>query len=284
MSEPLLRIRLSAGYGKTTVLDGVALDLHAGDCLGLAGASGAGKSTLVLSLLGLLPWRCGWVRGEVLLHGRNLLALREREARRVRGKEIALIPQSPLSALNPALSLRTQMKEAWHAHERSSHGFADRVRALMTQVQLPGEAAFLARKPGEISVGQAQRVVLALALLHRPAVLIADEPTSALDPATQREVLGLLRSIQHNEDTALLYISHDLVSILQLCDRVAVLEAGRIAAVHPVQALDEDSVPSALESLLHNLPVPIKVMLQHLRNAGTGAPEVKYGSCTTLVL
>ena len=260
MSEPVLRIRLSAGYGKTTVLDGVALDLHAGDCLGLAGSSGAGKSTLVLALLGLLPWRRGWVRGEVLLGGRNLLALSEREARRVRGKEIALIPQSPLSALNPALSLRTQFKEAWRAHERTSDGFADRVRALMIEVQLPSDEAFLSRRPGEISVGQAQRVVLALALLHRPAVLIADEPTSALDPATQGEVLDLLRSTRQTEGTTLLYISHDLTSVLQLCDRVAVLEGGSIVECLSADTIEETARHPSTLSLLNTLPVPARVL------------------------
>jgi peptide/nickel transport system ATP-binding protein len=264
VSEPVLRLRLSAGYGKATVLHDVCLDLREGDCLGLAGTSGAGKSTLVLALLGLLPWRRGWVRGEVLLHGKNLLALPEREARRVRGKEIALVPQSPLSALNPALSLQTQFREAWTAHESSRDRLLPRVTELLRRVQLPDDEAFLRRKPGEISVGQAQRVVLALALLHRPAVVVADEPTSALDPETQVEVLRLLRSLQHQERTTLLYISHDIVSILQLCQSVAVLQAGRIAAAQPVAELASLKVHPALQSLLATMPVPAAVLLQHL--------------------
>ncbi len=284
MSEPLLRLRLSAGYGKTTVLDELALDVEASECVGLAGASGAGKSTLVLALLGLLPWRRGWARGKVMLQGRNLLTLNEREARRVRGKEIALVPQSPLSALNPALSLRTQMKEAWKAHDGNAAAFSHRVSELMRKVQLPGDEAFLARRPGEISVGQAQRLVLAMALLHRPAVLIADEPTSALDPATQREVLALLRSIQREDGTTLLYISHDIVSILQLCGRVAVLQRGSIAAQSPVRELGAAGVPAALQSLLATLPVPAAVMLEHLEAASRRLHEPKVDGITTFVV
>lgn len=284
MSEPLLRLRLSAGYGKATVLDNLALDVEAGECLGLAGASGAGKSTLVLALLGLLPWRRGWARGEVMLQGRNLLALNEREARSVRGREVALVPQSPLSALNPALSLHRQLREAWKAHDGNQAAFPHRVSELMRRVQLPDDEAFLARKPGEISVGQAQRLVLAMALLHRPAVLIADEPTSALDPSTQREVLALLRSIQQQDGTTLLYISHDIVSILQLCGRIAVLQSGRVAATLPVRELGGHRVPEPLQVLLANLPVPVGVMLEHLKAFPSNEMSDFDASSTTLVV
>ncbi len=259
--EPVLRVRLSAGYGKATVLQEVNLDLCAGDCLGLAGSSGAGKSTLVLALMGLLPWRRGWARGEVTLNGRNLLSLSENEARRLRGREIALVPQSPLSALNPALSLHKQFKEAWKAHQSGSANFQQRVEELIARVQLPAQASFLDRRPGEISVGQAQRVVLAMALLHKPAVVIADEPTSALDPETQKEVLSLLRSLQQVEHTTLLYISHDLLSILQLCKHIALLQGGRIVATHPVSALAGENLHPGLGALVKTLPVPIEFFL-----------------------
>lgn len=264
----MLRVRLTAGYGKRTVLEDVELELSAGDCVGLVGTSGAGKSTLVLALLGLLPWRRGWARGEVLLRGRNLLALSEREARAVRGKEIALVPQSPLSALNPALNLRTQFREAWKAHQPRTPGLRPRLAELMERVHLPPDEAFLDRKPGEISVGQAQRVVLALALLHRPALLVADEPTSALDPATQAEILRLLRSIREEERTTLLYISHDVLSILQLCDRVAMLERGHIVTSRPVAALSRPGLHPSLLALLNTLPVPFELVTSRGAAAG----------------
>jgi ABC-type glutathione transport system ATPase component len=281
MSNAVLRVRLRAGYGKTRILQDVAFDLQAGGCLGLVGSSGAGKSTLVLALMGLLPWRGGWTQGEVLLHGRNLLTLKEREARRMRGKEIALVPQSPTSALNPSMSLRSQFQAAWRAHEPSSSGLQARIGQLLDQMRLPASDAFLERKPGQVSVGQAQRVALALALLHRPAVLIADEPTSALDPSTQMEVIDLLREVQREQNTALLYISHDLVSVLQLCDTVAVLNHGEIAACRKVEALDKEASPPALRALLRTLPVPIEVMLQHLRTPkANGEGEVDFSVMT----
>jgi ABC-type glutathione transport system ATPase component len=266
MSEALLNARLSAGYSKSTVLDNIELELWPGECLGIVGTSGAGKSTLMLALLNLLPWRGGWARGQVRMNGRDLLAMKEREARRLRGKEIAVVPQSPMSALNPAVSLRSQFRSAWLAHESNLVNFEPRLRSLLERVQLPADDAFLNRKPGEISVGQAQRITLAMALLHRPALLIADEPTSALDPVTQVEIIQLLRSIQREEGVALLYISHDLVSVLQLCDCVSVLDRGRIVTRTPVDALADPAAHPALKSLLATLPVPVATLLEHVRS------------------
>lgn len=263
-SEPLLRVRMRAGYGKQAVLEDVHFDLAAGERLGIVGSSGAGKSTLLLGLLGLLPWRRGWASGEVLLKGRNLLTLKEREARRMRGCEIALVPQSPMTALNSALSLRGHFEEAWRAHSDASRDdLTLRLKELIARVQLPPDDAFLSRKPGEISVGQAQRVALALALLHRPAVLIADEPTSALDPATQVEILELLREVNRVDGTALLYISHDILSVLQLCSSVALLHQGRIAEQLPVAGIEASAQHPAMRALLRTLPAPADVLLRY---------------------
>jgi ABC-type glutathione transport system ATPase component len=239
----------------------------------MIGTSGAGKTTLVMALLGLLPWRGGVTSGEVLVDGRNLLAMTAREARRIRGKTISLVPQSPMTALNAAVSLQSHFDEAWRAHESSGRkALEPRLRQLMEEVQLPaGDASFLRRKPGQISVGQAQRVLIALALLHRPSILIADEPTSALDPVTQAEILKLLRQLNRRHGTALLYISHDLVSVLQLCDRLAVLHAGAIAECVPVAQIEQAQHPATL-SLLRSLPVPVQVLLSHCRTY-TGSDE-----------
>jgi ABC-type glutathione transport system ATPase component len=173
--QPLLRVRIDAGYAGRAILRDVRFELERGEVLGLVGTSGAGKSTLVLSLLGLLPWRGGRVTGEVMLEGRNLLALPERELRALRGRRIALIPQSPMTALNAAISLRSHFVEAWKAHApMEREAFDARVGELLAEVQLPCDAEFLRRKPGQISVGQAQRALIALALLHRPALVVAD--------------------------------------------------------------------------------------------------------------
>lgn len=278
MTRPVLEVRLSAGYGASTILNDVSLSLSAGERLGLVGTSGAGKSTLLLALLGLLPWRGGWARGEVRLNGTNLLALKEREARRLRGKVLALVPQSPVSALNAALSLQTHFKEAWRAHEPSDPArLARRTEELLRRVQLPSDPAFLKRKPGEISVGQAQRCALALALLHRPALVIADEPTSALDPSTQVEVLSLLREITVEDGTTLLFVSHDLLSVFRLCERVALLHGGRIAETLGIEQLAHARQP-ALRDLLRTLPVPPQVLLQYLAQDSTPTARQELGT------
>jgi ABC-type glutathione transport system ATPase component len=259
-----MQVRLRADYGKRCVLKDVQFDLCAGEALGMVGTSGAGKTTLVMALLGLLPWRGGKATGEVLIDGCNLLTMPAREARRIRGKMIALVPQSPMTALNAAVSLQAHFDEAWRAHESTGQKALElRLQQLMEEVQLPaGDHGFLRRKSGQISVGQAQRVLIALALLHRPSILIADEPTSALDPVTQAEILKLLRQLNRRHGTALLYISHDLVSVLQLCDRLAVLHSGAIAECVQVAQIEQAQHPATL-SLLHSLPVPVRVLLSH---------------------
>lgn len=260
--ETLLRVQLSASYSGRTILSGIQFELQPGEILGLVGSSGAGKSTLVLSLLGLLPWRGGRVSGTVLLRGQNLLELSEKQLRSLRGREIALIPQSPMTALNAAVSLRRHFEEAWKAHEkRDAATLHERLRELMAEVQLPADAEFLERRPPQISVGQAQRVLIALALLHRPALIIADEPTSALDPVTQSQVVNLLRNLNRRHGMTLLYISHDLTSVIRLCDRVAVLQEGTIVENLPVGQLGE-ARHAASRALLSALPVPPEALLR----------------------
>ena len=218
-----------AAHGDVPALSGVALTLERGEVLGLVGASGSGKSTLSLAMLGLLGARRGRVSGRMLWRGRDLLTLTEREWRAVRGREIALVPQNPHGALNPVLRLRAHFEEAWRAH--SGEVWKTREPKLLEQfseLELSSDPAFLGRYPGEISTGQAQRVLIALALLHQPSLVIADEPTSALDPLAASETLGLFRRINTNQGVAMLYISHDLLSVAGLCHRVAILHAGRV--------------------------------------------------------
>jgi len=285
MNPPVMHVRLRAEYGKRCVLENVEFDLYAGEALGMIGTSGAGKTTLAMALLGLLSWRGGKASGEVLLDGNNLLTLPPREARRIRGKQIAFIPQSPMTALNPAISLRSHFDEAWRAHESTGRNALDlRLQQLIEEVQLPvDDNSFLRRKPGQISVGQAQRVLLALALLHRPSILIADEPTSALDPVTQAEIILLLQRLNRRNGTALLYISHDLVSVLQLCNRLAVLHDGAIAECIEVERVEQAQNPATL-SLLRALPIPVHILLSHCRSKlenDNGVREAEAGDSPT---
>lgn len=261
--EPLLRVRLEAEYSGVPALRDVRLELARGEVLGLVGASGAGKSTLVLSLLGLLPWRGGKATGEVLLKGQNLLDMPERALRGLRGRRIALIPQSPMSALNAAISLESHFQEAWRAHPNDGHGvLSSRLRELLAEVQLPSEPKFLRRRPSQISVGQAQRVLIALALLHGPDLIVADEPTSALDPVTQCQVVDLLTRLNRSRGVSFLYVSHDLVSVLQFADRIAILSQGTIVETLPVSEIGKATHPATLD-LLNALPVPPDVLLRY---------------------
>jgi len=212
------------------VLRDVALELNRGEVLSLVGQSGCGKSTLALCILRLLHLKRGTVDGRILFQGTDLLVLRERDMRAIRGKEIALVLQSPISALNPVLRIGTQFNEAWNVH-RSDSSRREReceIAETLRRVSLPADPSFLRRYPSELSVGQAQRVLIGMAVLHRPLLLIADEPTSALDVLTQSEVIGPFASLSRELKMGVLFISHDLLSVGAISDRVAVMHAGEI--------------------------------------------------------
>jgi len=232
----LLSVRISVDYpGKRDAVDQVAFDIGEGEVFGLAGDSGSGKSTIALAILRLIEMRGGRVRGEIRFRGRDLSHCRERELRQVRGSEMSLVMQSPASALNPALRLETQFREAWSNHAKAPWREArPGVVALLRQMGLPCDDEFLKRYPSQVSVGQAQRVVIAMAMVHGPKLIIADEPTSALDPGSRGEILALLRKLNLERGTAILYISHDLPSMQELCHRIGVLRDGKLLSCQQV--------------------------------------------------
>src|SRR6202163_3533496 len=229
-SAVLLDARVSVRYGdKPAVLRDVSLEIRRGEVLGLVGQSGSGKSTLAMAILGLLDRKSARADGAIEFEGCDLLKLRERELRGLRGRKIALVLQSPLSSLNPALKIRTQLTEAWRAHAAGPRPDCEAaIRAALESVSLPSSDEFLRKYPSQMSVGQAQRVLIAMAVMHRPALLIADEATSALDVITQSEILALFRALNRSSGMAILYISHDLASVAGICDRIAILHEGEI--------------------------------------------------------
>ncbi len=228
--QPLLAARLSVGYtGKQPVLRDLKIEIQRGEVIGLVGQSGSGKSTLALAILGLLDKKHTRIEGTITFQGSDLLLLPERELRTLRGRAISLVLQSPLSSLNPALKIRTQLKEAWRAHASgSSEDCANAIRSSLQSVSLPADDEFQRKYPSQMSVGQAQRVLIAMAIMHRPALLIADEATSALDVITQSEILALFRELNRSIGMAILYVSHDLASVAGICDRIAILHQGTV--------------------------------------------------------
>jgi ABC-type dipeptide/oligopeptide/nickel transport system ATPase component len=229
-SDILLSAHLWLRYGsKAPVLRDMDLDIRRGEVLGLIGQSGSGKSTLAMAILGLLDRKRTQVEGTVKFDDSDLLRLSESDMRALRGRKVALVLQSPLSSLNPALKIRTQLKEAWRAHASGPKADCEAaIRSALESVSLPSDDDFLKKYPSQMSVGQAQRVLIAMAVLHRPALLIADEATSALDVITQSEILSLFRELNRNTGMAILYISHDLASVAGICDRIAILHQGEI--------------------------------------------------------
>lgn len=234
----LLSAQLSVSFAGKAVLRDVKFEIRRGEVLGLVGQSGSGKSTLAMAILGLLDAKRARVEGAINFQDRDLLRLRERELRERRGRTLALVLQSPLSSLNPALKIRTQLREAWRAHASGRSADCDRaIRAALESVSLPSSDEFLSKYPSQMSVGQAQRVLIAMAVTHRPALLIADEATSALDVITQSEILALFRELNRSTGMAILYISHDLASVAGICDRIAILHEGQIEECNATEAI-----------------------------------------------
>jgi len=254
--HPLLSARVSVDYPKKPgVLREISLKMEPGEILGLVGQSGSGKSTLALALMGLLPLKGASVRGQVIFQGEDLLRKPERQLRALRGRRMSIVLQSPLTSLNPALSIGTQLQESWRAH---AGGTRDQclaaVRSALESVSLQGDDEFLRRRPSQLSVGQGQRVTIAMAILHRPALLIADEATSALDTITQSEILRLFAKLNREMGMALLYISHDLLSVAALCHRIAILQEGRIVEVGAAEDIFESPRHEYTRQLVAALP------------------------------
>ena len=214
---------------RSPVVDGVSIEVHAGEVLALVGESGCGKSMTAFSILRLVPKPGRIDAGSVRVAGRDVLSLRVTEMRSLRGRDAAMIFQEPMTSLNPVQTVGKQVVEAIRLHEKVSFQAARaRTVDLFDQVRIPDPVARFGAYPHELSGGLKQRVMIAMALSLRPKLLIADEPTTALDVTIQAQILELLRELQRETGTAILLITHDLGVVNELSDRIAVMYAGRI--------------------------------------------------------
>jgi peptide/nickel transport system ATP-binding protein len=225
--------------GGEDIVDGIGLEVAAGEVLGLVGESGSGKTTVGMALLGYCRPGGKVSGGEVMIDGRSLQGLRAGELRRLRGGTVSYIPQDPGTSLNPALRIQRQLTEILEAHipDQNDEQRMGRVREALAEVALPSDDEFLRRYPHQLSGGQQQRVAVAMAFANRPHVIVCDEPTTGLDVTTQARVLQTIRELCQQHQVAALYVSHDLAVVAELADHVAVMYAGRIVERGPRDAI-----------------------------------------------
>ncbi len=242
--------------GVVRALEGVSFEVHEGEIFGLVGETGCGKSVTTYSTLRLLPSTGRVHSGRITLSGESLLDASESRMREVRGGEIAMIFQDPLSALNPVMRVGDQIAESVWLHDDlpDADAVAVRVEEVLGEVRMPDPAGAARAFPHELSGGMQQRVMIAMALAGRPKMLIADEPTTALDVTIQSQVLQLLRQLKQEAGLTVLLITHDLGVVAELCDRVAVMYAGTIVETAPVEELFSDPKHPYTEGLLAALP------------------------------
>jgi len=238
-------------------VDGVSYDLFPGEILGIVGESGSGKSVSTLALLGLIPQPPGRiVSGTAMFKGQDLLRLKKRELRRVRGNEVAMVFQDPMTSLNPVLTVGNQLGEAIKTHfpDEKDDVVRQKVIDLLTLVGVPNPAQRYSQYPHEFSGGMRQRAMIAMAISNSPSLLIADEPTTALDVTIQAQVLEVLKRVQQETDAATILITHDLGIVAEMCDRVLVMYAGHIVESGTVETIFRSPRHPYTIGLMNSLP------------------------------
>ena len=244
MSEPLLSVAhlsaVSTRDGNAPVLRDVSLSVARGEVHGLVGESGAGKSTIAKAILGILPGGIRITQGRINLGGRDLLVLGAHERRRLLGAEVALIPQDPLTALNPARRIGAQLTDGLRLWRSLSARDAElRALALLDDVQMREPARVMRAYPHELSGGMRQRVLIAAAFALDPKLVIADEPTTALDTTVQKQILRLIRAMQERHGTSVIFVTHNLGVVAQICDRATLLYMGKVMEQGAIRDLIE---------------------------------------------
>jgi len=249
-----LRVHYATPGGDVIAVNGVSFDVRQGEILGLVGESGCGKSTVAMSILRLVQPPGRIVSGHVVLNGTDLLSLSERQLNRVRWRDIALIPQGAMNSLNPVMRVKDQIADAIEAHEgkQPRRELRERILEILTTVGLQSRVYDLF--PHELSGGMKQRVCIAMAIALNPSLIIADEPTSALDVVVQRVVAQTLLDVKRRLNVSMILIGHDMGLQAQLVDRIAVMYAGNIAEITPVQAAFDEPLHPYTQLLIASIP------------------------------
>jgi oligopeptide/dipeptide ABC transporter ATP-binding protein len=251
-----LRTHLVTRWGTIRAVDGVSFSVAEGETLGLVGESGSGKSMTCLSVVWLHPRPAARILGgQVLLDGEDLLARSEADMVRIRGRKVAMILQDPMSSLNPVFSIGMQVREPVAMYHRlRGRSLTERAVELLAAVRIPSPALRLRAFPHQLSGGMRQRVVGAMAIASPPRLLIADEPTTSLDLTIQAQYLGLLKELQQRHRLAMIFVTHNLGIVSRMCDRVAVMYAGRIVEQGPVRRIFSQPAHPYTRALLHSIP------------------------------
>jgi len=249
-------LEIRSGRGGPPVVSGVSFAVRPGDVLGLVGESGSGKTTVALALLGHTRRGLAITGGEILLDGADLLRLKPGEMRRLRGARVSYVPQDPAAALNPALRIGYQLREALRVHAGVTRDPQARIAEVLREARLDTAPDMLQRYPHQLSGGQQQRVGLAMAFVCRPSLIVLDEPTTGLDVSTQRHILDTVRSLCRGYGVAAVYVSHDLAVVSELVADVAVMYAGRIVEAGPAAPLFSRPLHPYTRGLLASVPAP----------------------------
>ncbi|WP_078548078.1 ABC transporter ATP-binding protein [Litchfieldia alkalitelluris] len=251
-----LHVSFETFAGEVQAIRGVNFDLNKGETLAIVGESGSGKSVTTKSIMGLLPNGIGKVKqGEIIFNGKDLAKASEREMQKIRGKEISMIFQDPMTSLNPTMKIGVQIMEGLIIHQKHSKGAAkEKAIDLLKLVGIPNPEARFNQYPHQFSGGMRQRVVIAIALACNPKVLIADEPTTALDVTIQAQILELMKDIQKKIDTSIIFITHDLGVVANVADRVAVMYGGKICEIGTVDEVFYNPQHPYTWGLLSSMP------------------------------
>jgi oligopeptide/dipeptide ABC transporter ATP-binding protein len=266
-----LRTEVRTPSGPLAILRGVDLTVEAGRTLAVVGESGSGKSFTALSIAGLLPADATVTGGEVRLDGQDLLPMRERDRRAVRGAQIGMVYQDPMTSLNPLMRVGPQIVEGLTAHGWSKVDAKARTLEVLGEVGLPSPKSLARLYPHQLSGGMRQRVLIAAAIAPRPKVLIADEPTTALDVTIQQQILQLVAGLRDEYGLAVVWITHDLGVVARIADRVAVMYAGRVTELADTRTLFAHPTHPYTDGLLRSLPTPAHAHQEPLPQIG-GVP------------